>query len=126
MNEYIKFKYTGLAFQFFDLNKNLQAILNDAADWAKARSLPFVITRMIDEMIIGVSKTDIHRKKRACDLSRRGWSDIDCRDLESYLNIKYASSFGAYSITDGLPRACVLELGMPDRGDHFHIQVRSD
>jgi hypothetical protein len=124
INPHIKFKNTGLAYQFFELNTNLQMILNDAAYWCESRGLPFIITRMIDGRIIGVSKTDIHEKKRAADLSVKGWTRENVVEFCNYLNQKFAERLGAYPITGGSPRVAVDETQLPDIGPHLHIQVR--
>jgi len=84
-------------------------------------NLPLVITSIIRPMIPGVSKTDIHSKGRAFDVSVRGWTEKQCLDCQDYLNDNFSEKFGAISISDGKPRACVYHIGT---GPHLHIQCK--
>ena len=103
---------------------NCKEELKDAvywcSQWAEKRKLPFIITRAIDEMIPGVSKTNIHADGRAVDVSVHGWSADDIDDFVCDSN-KQFGSIGAISANDGVSRFCVFHVGT---GPHFHLQVR--
>lgn len=77
-------------------------------------------------MIPGVSKTDIHAKGRAFDISTNGWTLDDCLLCEKYFNENYAN-IGAIGIGDGKSRACLFESPEYNkRGNaaHLHFQVK--
>jgi len=91
------------------------------SQWAEKRKLPFVITRCVDEMIPGVSRTNIHADKRALDVSVKGWTADDLDDFIHESNLEFSESIGAFSIEDGKPRFCVYHCGV---GFHMHLQCR--
>ena len=89
--------------------------------WAEERSLPFIITRAIDEKIAGVSKTNIHADGRAVDVSVKGWTTEDIDDFIHDSNAEFSEKIGAISATDGIARFCVFHVGT---AAHIHLQVR--
>jgi len=100
-----------LLFVFADLNL-----------YCMERSLPLVITRIIDERIDGVSVSDTHEEGRAIDVSLIGWTTDDIDEVIYRFNAKYAEAYGAYSYSDSKPRLIVD----PRHGTapHLHIQIR--
>lgn len=100
---------------------NLRILAYEAYDWCIQQNLPFVVTSIIRPMIPGVSKTDIHSKGRAFDLSVKGWAADQCLAFEQYMNDNFSSKFGAISLKDNKPRACVFHNGT---GFHMHLQVK--
>jgi len=103
------------------LKEHLKDALYEADQWAKNRKLPFVITRCIDGMIPGVSKTDIHSKARAADASIKGWAADEIDDFLHDMNERFSESIGAVSISDGKKRFLIMH---PGTASHFHFQVR--
>ena len=97
-------------------------IFADINMWAYERALPVVITRVVDERIEGVSKTDIHKDGRAIDISLRGWQEPDIKEVVYIFNAKYSEMYGAFSLSDNQPRL------IPDvdhgTAPHLHIQIR--
>jgi len=89
--------------------------------WCHNRGTPFVITRMIDEKIEGVSISDTHKEGRAFDLSVRNWSDQDIQEFTNTFNNKYGTSVGAFGLRTGLPSVVVYHVGT---APHLHIQIR--
>ena len=89
--------------------------------WAEKRKLTFIITRAIDEMIPGVSKTNIHADGRAVDVSIKGWTADNIDDFIHDSNKEFADKIGAISATDGKAKFCVYHCGV---GYHIHLQVR--
>lgn len=91
-------------------------------------NLPMVITSIIRPKIPGVSKTDIHAKGRAFDLSVKGWSKEDIQFLADTVNEKF--TIGAISLRDHQEREAVFEdaefnkNGNQTKWPHFHFQVR--
>lgn len=92
------------------------------SQWTEKRKLPFIITRAIDEMIPGVSKTNIHADGRAVDLSVKGWTADGIDDFIHDSNKEFADKIGAISTTDGVARFCVCHNA--GAGWHMHLQVR--
>lgn len=100
---------------------NLRVLAYELIEYCLVHNLPLVITSIIRPMIKGVSKTDIHAKGRAFDVSVHGWTEKQCLDCEQYLNDNFSEKFGAISISDGKPRACVYHVGT---GPHLHVQCK--
>jgi len=100
-----------LLFVFADLNL-----------YCMERSLPLVITRIIDEKIDGVSVSDTHEEGRALDISIRGWATDEVDEVVYRFNKKYSEAYGAYSYSDGKARLIVD----PRHGTfpHLHLQIR--
>lgn len=110
------------------VHRNLLVLADYVIAHCETHKLPLVITSIIRPKIKGVSKTDIHSKGRAFDISVRGWSKEDIKFLEDAINEKF--TIGAISLTDGKEREAVFEDAEFDKeGDqvkfpHFHFQVR--
>lgn len=103
-----------------DLDATLRHILEDMDEWADKKVLPFLITRCVDAMIPGVSKTDIHAQRRAADVSVRSWTTDDIDDFVVEFNRKFSEDYGAIGIEDKIKKVVVYHGGT---GYHFHIQV---
>lgn len=105
------------------VHPNLVYLAGYVLDHTDTYGLPMVITSIIRPKIPGVSKTDIHAKKRAFDISVKGWSVEDIEFLVNAVNEKL--TIGAISIRDGKEREAVYEDGVSaGRGAHLHFQVR--
>lgn len=102
---------------------NLRILCYELVDYCVQRNLPVVISSIIRPMIPGVSKTDIHAKGRAFDVSVQGWSEQQCLDCEAYMNDHFSEKFGAISIETKKPRACLYHNA--GAGAHLHLQVRN-
>jgi hypothetical protein len=90
-------------------------------------NLPMKVTRTVDEMIQGISKTDIHSDGRAFDLSVIGWTTDNIDDfVHDINNSDFAKNYGAISATDGIIRLVVWESSdsITGRMAHLHVQVR--
>jgi hypothetical protein len=86
-----------------------------------------IFTRFKDEMIVGISKTNIHADGRAGDLSVRNITTEDIDDMLHDLNEKLATRIGAESISDGVHRFVVYEDGKTNgNAPHIHFQVRRE
>jgi len=108
------------------VHSNLRVLAYELIEYTKSRNLPLVITSLIRPKIPGVSKTDIHAKGRAFDISVNGWTIDDCLMCEKYFNENY-DKIGAISQETGLPRACLYENPLYNgkgRGAHLHYQVK--
>lgn len=106
------------------VHHNLLVLADYVIAHTETHQLPMVITSIIRPMIKGVSKTDIHSKGRAFDLSVRGWSKHDIEFLLDNINEKL--TIGAISLRDGKEREAVYEDGISaGKGAHFHFQVRA-
>ena len=116
----IEFKNDKARETYEKIDERLKDAIYWCSKWCDTRKVPFVITRCIDEMIPGVSKTNIHADGRAVDVSVKGWSADDIDDFV-YDSNKQFGSIGAISATDGVSRFCVFHVGT---GPHFHLQVR--
>ena len=103
------------------VSPSLRVLGYELVDYCKVHSLPITITSIIRPMIPGISKTDIHGKGRAFDVSVRGWTNAQAIECEEYLNENFSESLGAISIETGRPRACLYHGGT---GLHLHIQCR--
>lgn len=104
------------------LKEELKDAIYWCSKWAEERKLPFVITRCVDEMIPGVSKTSIHADFRAVDVSVVGWTTDLMDEFVIDSNREFSGSIGAYSLTDKKPRFCVFHNA--GAGWHFHLQSR--
>lgn len=114
------------------VHKNLLLILEYVIDHCHTYNLPLVISSIIRPRIKGASKTDIHAKRRAFDISVRGWGGQDIDFLVTCINKDM--TIGARSISDGQEREAVYE---PDefkivegkkvqiKWAHIHFQVRN-
>lgn len=111
------------------VHRNLLVLADYVLAHTETYNLPMVITSIIRPKIKGVSKTDIHAKGRAFDLSVRGWSKEDIAFLVDNINEKF--TIGAISLTDGQEREAVYEgpefdkSGNQIKWPHFHFQVRA-
>ena len=85
------------------------------------KKLPCKLTRVIDGRIPGVSVSDTHEEGRAFDMSVQGWTIEDINEFVTYMNDKYADTYGALSSADNKARLVVYHIGT---GPHFHIQIR--
>lgn len=102
-------------------NDRLQDALFDISKWCDSRKIPCIITRAIDGMIPGVSKTDIHSTGRALDLSVHGWSTDDIDDFCHDFGQKYDKAIGALGVDSGEKRFVVYHNS--GAGWHMHLQV---
>ena len=118
----IEFKNDKARETYPELKEHLKDAIYWCSQWCEARKLPFMITRCIDEMIPGVSKTNIHTDGRAVDVSVKDWAADEIDDFIHDANAQFAESIGAISITDGKPRFCVYHNA--GAGWHMHLQVR--
>lgn len=106
-----------------EVHPNLVYLAGYVLDHTETYGLPMVITSIIRPKIPGVSKTDIHAKKRAFDISVKGWSEHDIKFLVDAVNEKL--TIGAISIRDGKEREAVYEDGVSaGKGAHLHFQCR--
>lgn len=106
------------------VHKNLVELADYIREHCEEHGLPMVVTSIIRPKIPGVSKTDIHAKGRAFDLSVKGWSKADIEFLVKDVNEKFKT--GAISSRDGKEREVVFEDGVTaGKGAHFHVQVRA-
>ena len=110
------------------VHRNLLVLADYVLAHTETHNLPMVITSIIRGKL-KISKTDIHSKGRAFDLSVRGWSKEDIKFLEDAVNEKF--TIGAISLRDGKEREAVFEdAEFNEKGDqtkwpHFHFQVRA-
>lgn len=118
----IEFKNDKARETYKKIDERLKDAIYWCSKWCDSRKVPFVITRCIDEMIPGVSKTNIHADGRAVDVSIKGFDTDALDDLVSDSNKKFSESIGAFSISDGISRFCVLHDA--GAGAHLHFQVR--
>lgn len=114
--------------EFLSLAIPLQIMFLDFKKYCSDRSLPVpVITRIIDERIPGVSKTDTHKDGRAIDISSKGWHADEIEDVVSYFAVKYedwgAIPFPTHDTPYPDPNPLVHHYGV---GYHFHLQIRPD
>jgi hypothetical protein len=104
-----------------DVSPWILIILADIIMWALARNLRVVLTSIIRPKNDGISESKTHQDGRAIDLSVKGWSETQIKELSEYINLKY-QAIGAISAKDGISRACYYHNN--GNGWHFHIQVR--
>lgn len=117
MKKFINFKDPSEIFELQEIDPRLFIILADVNFWANSHNLECTITRLIDGMIEGVSKTDIHSTGRAFDMRSLPWPEIEKKNLIDYINKKYAEKWGT-----GPQELCViLHTGT---AEHFHFQVK--
>jgi hypothetical protein len=108
------------------VHPNLRILAYELIEYCESRNLPLVITSIIRPMIPNISKTNIHSKARAFDVSVGLWELQDCLNCEKYFNENY-DKIGAIGIGDGLPRACLFESPMYNKrgtGSHLHFQCK--
>lgn len=117
----IEFKNDKARETYKKIDDRLKNAIYWCSKWCDSRKVPFVITRCIDEMIPGVSKTNIHADGRAVDVSVHGWSADDIDDFVCDSNNEFSEKIGAISISDGKPRFNVFHVGT---GPHFHLQIK--
>ncbi len=103
------------------VHQGLRIIAYELLEFCESRNLPVVITSIIRPMIPGVSKTDIHAKSRAFDVSVKGWNADNILECVDYINDLLAEDLGAIAISDGKPRAVVYHVGT---APHLHCQTR--
>jgi len=109
------------------LTPYLLMTLGYVALYCENHHLPFRVTRTVDEMIQGVSKTDIHADGRAFDISVQGWTTDDIDNFVHDMNTSdFAHRYGAISTTDNQVRLIVWEPSDDSCGkiQHLHAQVR--
>lgn len=110
------------------VHKNLVVLADYVLAHCHTHNLPLVITSIIRPRIPGASKTDIHSKGRAFDISVRGWSEHDIKFLVDAVNEKF--TIGAISLSDGREREALYEPTVTDasgnvtKTEHLHFQVR--
>lgn len=110
------------------VHPNLLVLADYCFAHCETYGLPMVISSIIRPKIKGVSKTDIHAKGRAFDLSVLGWSEEDCIFLADVVN--GAFKLGALSARDGKEREMIYEVteldkdGRTTKTRHMHGQVR--
>jgi hypothetical protein len=99
----------------------LLVILGDILLWSLSKKLAVNITSLMREMNDGISESKTHQEGRAFDLSVKGWTLEQIKELASYINLKY-SAIGAKSAKDGSVNTCFYHNN--GHGWHFHVQVR--
>jgi hypothetical protein len=108
---------------WYKVHDNLIILAAFTLVYAKENYLPLIITSIIRPKIKGVSKTDIHSKGRAFDISIRGWTKEQILNFVKKINEEF--KIGAISVTDGKEREAVWEDGITaGKGPHLHIQCR--
>lgn len=107
--------------EIMQLSPWLLVILADVIMWALSRKLPITLTSLMRELNDGISESKTHQEGRAFDISVKGWTQDQIKELSDYINLKY-SAIGAISSKDGVSRACYYHNN--GNGWHFHIQVR--
>lgn len=117
----IEFKNDKARETYPEIDDKLKDAIYECSGWCEERLLPLVITRAVDDMIPNISKTDIHKQKRAVDISVKGWTTEDVDEFVHDFNHLFAEKIGAFSITDGKPRFAVAHVGT---ANHIHLQVR--
>jgi hypothetical protein len=117
----IQFKNEKARNTYEQVDSKLKDAVYECIVWCRCRMIPFVITRCIDDMIKGVSKTNIHADGRAIDVSIVGWTTDDIDDFVSDFNKRF-SQIGAISLSDEKPRFCVYHNA--GAGWHLHLQTK--
>lgn len=117
----IEFKNDKARETYKKIDERLKDAVYWCSKWCDSRKVPFVITRCIDEMIPGVSKTNIHADGRAVDVSVKGWDADTIDDFIHDSNKEFSDKIGAISVSDGKPRFCVYHCGV---GYHLHLQTK--
>lgn len=107
------------------MNKYILEIFFDVADYCRRRDLPFIVTSLISDRNNINSVSETHESGRAFDMSTESAklteSEIKC--LLDYVNLKYAKQVGAFSLSDGRPRAAIYHSALGG-APHLHFQVR--
>lgn len=110
------------------VHHNLLVLADYLIAHCETHKLPIVISSIIRGKL-KISKTDIHSKGRAFDISVKGWSKEDIQFLADSINEKF--TIGAISLRDSQEREAVFEdAEFNEKGDqtkwpHFHFQVRA-
>ena len=125
MVEYLKKKMHKQEVSSEDWHKvhpNLLILAYDFCKWCEQEKLPVTITSIIRGKV-ATSKTDIHSKGRAFDISVKGWTTNDIDKCHLYIHRMWSDSIGAISLSDKLKRAVVFH----GEGEniHGHFQVRT-
>ena len=107
---------------FMFLNPKLLVIFAELCIYAHNNNLPVVITSMIEDVPGRKFKT--HSEGRAIDISTKGWSLKNIKEVEYNFN-DWFEDIGAISASDYKPRAVVYHK-IPGGVDHFHFQVKRD
>ena len=90
--------------------------------------IEITITRTCDEMIDGISKTDIHSTGRALDIRTKNWftdfspenAEIKKKRIEKILNKELSERFGAVSRRTGKKVFAYYHIGT---AEHLHLQI---
>lgn len=105
------------------VDTNLLLLLDYAVDFATSRDLPILITSIIRPQIKGISVSKTHEQGRAFDLSVRGWTIYQIKQLADGANDKF--NIGAISYSTHLEQEVVYEDGVSaGTAPHLHFQVR--
>jgi hypothetical protein len=113
---------------WYKVHDNLIVLAAFTVKFAKENYLPLKFTSIIRPKIKGVSKTDIHSKGRAFDISVIGWKKEKILEFVDLINKEF--KLGAISITDGKEREGVFEDaefdkdGKQTKWPHLHVQCR--
>ena len=92
--------------------------------FARQCNLPFVLTSIWSDIPPDDRKSGVHADQRAIDLSRKGWTDLECNRFKHFLNTQYGRSWGTRALNSDSPtQVCVY--GDDAHLDHLHLQVRS-
>ena len=118
----ISFKNDKARETYEKIDDRLKTAIYECSKWCAERNLPLIITRVIDEMIPNVSKTNIHAEGRAVDISVNHWSTNEIDEFVHDMNELFSDSIGAYSLADKKPRFCVYHNA--GAGWHMHLQCR--
>lgn len=123
INPYVKFKTPEIETRAFYLSGQCIEIMNDMADWAQARGLPFVVTAAVstegeDGCLNRISAT--HRTGRAFDLSIHGWMRPAIEEFMKVFSAKYLH-VAAIGGETNQPELIVLHNN--GNGEHLHVQI---
>ncbi len=123
INPYVEFKNEIDKTRSFYLSGQCIEIMNDMAEWAQDRKLPFVVTATVstseeDGCLSRVSST--HRTGRAFDLSIHGWLELPIQEFVKEFSAKYLH-VAALGGKTGEPELVVRHNN--GNGDHLHIQI---
>lgn len=101
-------------------HNNLLKLAYFYVNFCESNNIPVLFTSIIRPMIKGVSKTDIHSKGRAFDVSAKGWTKELRDEFEKQMEEKF-KAIAAVSAETGQPNAIYWHEGT---ALHGHCQVR--
>jgi hypothetical protein len=105
-----------------EVHLNLLVLGEFTVKYCVENRLPLLFTSIIRPKI-KESLTDIHAKKRAFDISVKGWTENEINEFVGLINSTF--HIGAISMRDGQEREAVYEDGISaGNGAHLHVQCR--